>query len=351
MKISLWRISESGELAEVGGPAGSEDVLKDLLVREPRMISDDLAVIGREVKTDRGLWVDLLGVNSDGDLVIIELKTSRAPRDVVAQLLEYGAWASRLTPEDVEKILSEYGGKLRLKYNSLGELFEERFNVRIDEVEVNGEQEFVLVAEEVDSRLLDVIDYLRDYGLKIKVFLYKYVELNGGKYIAFLRVSKEEEPGVSVPKIERRRQNLKESLERKARENGVENLYRRAVERLGEVFMGQANKGLYAFKARIKPDSWPRVIIRVNVSDSSRGRGLNFEVYTKRLADYLGTSIDEVKREIFPSNADIVEWKYTKKTVDIEWSGHEWYFKSTNEIDEFVDKIKERLRRKEEESD
>ncbi|MEM2292473.1 MAG: hypothetical protein QXX41_04285 [Nitrososphaerota archaeon] len=54
------------------------------------MISDDLLVIGRQVKTAFEKYIDLLCIKRDGDLVIVELKKDKAPREVIAQILEYG---------------------------------------------------------------------------------------------------------------------------------------------------------------------------------------------------------------------------------------------------------------------
>lgn len=76
------------------------------------------------------------------------------------------------------------------------------------------------------------------------------------------------------------------------------------------------------------------------MDDSSREKGLNLEVYTKRLADFLNMTVDDVKREILPPETR--EWQYMRE-AGIEWRGDEWYFKTTEEIDEFAKRIKDRM--------
>ncbi len=52
---------------------------------------------------------NLLGVTqTQGDLLIVELKKGKASRDVIAQLLEYAAWASTLTADALAKIAEDY---------------------------------------------------------------------------------------------------------------------------------------------------------------------------------------------------------------------------------------------------
>ena len=55
--------------------------------------------IGRQTSAnveESTIFPDLLGLDSEGNLVIVELKRGKAPRDVVAQLLEYAEWAEKL---------------------------------------------------------------------------------------------------------------------------------------------------------------------------------------------------------------------------------------------------------------
>ena len=54
------------------------------------------------------IFPDLLGVDSEGNLVIVEFKRGRTPRTVVAQLLEYAAWAGKLPDSEIHQIAETY---------------------------------------------------------------------------------------------------------------------------------------------------------------------------------------------------------------------------------------------------
>ena len=79
-------------------------------------------VIGRQVPTSFGKYIDLLAIDSEGHLAIIELKRDRTPRDVVAQTLDYASWAQGLTYEDIKMIFSQY--ETTMEFESA---FEEKF--------------------------------------------------------------------------------------------------------------------------------------------------------------------------------------------------------------------------------
>jgi RecB family endonuclease NucS len=96
-QIRLWKITDKGlnELERVSFER--EKWLHDLLEKDVSLISDDLLVIGREVPTDFNRSIDLLCLDDNGDVVIIELKRDIAPRDVLAQILEYASWVDGLS--------------------------------------------------------------------------------------------------------------------------------------------------------------------------------------------------------------------------------------------------------------
>ena len=74
----------------------------------PITLNGPLLIIGRQVPTDLGKSIDLLGVDREGNVVVVELKRDRTPRDVVAQALEYAAFAAKLDAGALEGILGEY---------------------------------------------------------------------------------------------------------------------------------------------------------------------------------------------------------------------------------------------------
>lgn len=91
-----------------------EKHLENWLEQNPWALAEEpLLVIGRQTSAsvdDGTVFPDLLALDGDGNLVIIELKKSQAPREVVAQILEYAAWANELSEDDVISIAANYLG-------------------------------------------------------------------------------------------------------------------------------------------------------------------------------------------------------------------------------------------------
>jgi len=85
-----------------------EAVLEDHIAKDMGILNDRWMLIGRQVYTDFGKYVDLLGVDSSGTLIVIELKKDLTPREVVAQALDYAAWVETLEPERIAEIWNAY---------------------------------------------------------------------------------------------------------------------------------------------------------------------------------------------------------------------------------------------------
>lgn len=56
------------------------------------------------MRTKFGGLIDLLCIDNVGDVVVIELKKGRTPRDVTAQTLDYASWVKELTPDGLTEI-------------------------------------------------------------------------------------------------------------------------------------------------------------------------------------------------------------------------------------------------------
>jgi len=75
-------------------PVKEEKIIEQFLEEHPQVIEKDLYIIGRQVLTDDGKRVDLMGLDKNGDIVIIELK--QMEKDT--QLRKIGYTASREGP-------------------------------------------------------------------------------------------------------------------------------------------------------------------------------------------------------------------------------------------------------------
>ena len=100
-------------------PLDSEARLEDMLYEDPGISGIDLLIVGRQVRTSYGGYIDLLAVDADGRVHVHELKRGRTPRDVVAQTLDYGSWVKSLSVEDLEQVyVHHHDGE-----TDLGEVF------------------------------------------------------------------------------------------------------------------------------------------------------------------------------------------------------------------------------------
>lgn len=152
---------------------------------------DTLIWIGRQVKAsigESGKYPDLLGIDSSGDLVIVELKKGKTPREVVAQALEYASWASSLTFDDLNKMASEYFKSRNPDDSSdLIQRHKDVFDPDADSevvIEFNRNQKIFIVAEEVTPLIRQVTSHLRTkYQVKILCIEYKVFKSEQGEYI------------------------------------------------------------------------------------------------------------------------------------------------------------------------
>ena len=90
IEVGIWRLGEQCERLDFT-PFDNETRLEDILSADIGIINPDLLVIGRQVVTSYGKYIDLLAIDTNGHLVVIELKRDKTPREIVAQLLDYGS--------------------------------------------------------------------------------------------------------------------------------------------------------------------------------------------------------------------------------------------------------------------
>src|SRR5215212_1752300 len=106
IEVGIWRINGTPQRLRFSA-IEKETRLEDVLDADIGILDPDLMVVGRQVLTAYGKFVDLLAINAEGDLTIIELKKDRTPREVVAQVLDYASWVEALAYEDVTKMYSD----------------------------------------------------------------------------------------------------------------------------------------------------------------------------------------------------------------------------------------------------
>ncbi|MGD0125414.1 MAG: endonuclease NucS domain-containing protein [Terriglobia bacterium] len=110
--VKIWEISSGDQLVEIKkGKLNLEERIEEWMERDVSALAEGMLAIGRQVPTDYGGYIDLLCLDSQGDVVIVELKRDKTPREVVAQVLDYASWVKDLSSEEVASIAEDYLGK------------------------------------------------------------------------------------------------------------------------------------------------------------------------------------------------------------------------------------------------
>lgn len=163
LELGVWRIDKA--LVPIApSRLDVEARLQNILDQDITIANPDWFVIGREVDTGGGGRIDILAIDSIGNLIVIELKRDQTPRDVVAQVLEYGNWVNALKGDDIARIFSAYLASyhpVRSK-ESFDQAFRARFNAKEVPEDLNQEHELVIVASEFDLRSERIVTYLAD---------------------------------------------------------------------------------------------------------------------------------------------------------------------------------------------
>src|SRR3954451_16963651 len=179
IEMALWRLN-GNEPTPVGSSSlDTERRMEEILETDISILGlDRLLVIGRQVPTTWGKFVDLLALDPQGDLVVIELKRDRTPREVVAQALDYGSWAKDLDYEQLSDIYAAYrsGGDFETALkDAFGDAAPE---------ELNGNHQLIIVASELDSSTERIVDYLTDFEVPINVVFFRYIKDGANEYLA-----------------------------------------------------------------------------------------------------------------------------------------------------------------------
>ena len=142
-----------------------ESELEGWLETNPDGILEDgpLLIVGRQTPTDLGRSIDLLGVDREGNVVVVELKRDRTPRDVVAQALEYAAFVAALDVDELEGILAEYRSD---EQPALADQHREYFD-QAEAVAFNKDQRIVIVGQQVTPEIRQTALFLSSKGIQV----------------------------------------------------------------------------------------------------------------------------------------------------------------------------------------
>ncbi len=331
-EIKIWQVENGEKLTEINrSKLDFEERLENWLNQDISILSADFLIVGRQVETDYGKYIDLLCLNSNGDLVIVELKKDKTPREVTAQVLDYASWVKDLSHEKIRSLANLYFAK---KNTNLEEAFQQKFGDELPDV-LNESHSMLVVASEIDESTERIIKYLSDsYGVNINVAQFQYFKNeNGQEFLAriFLIEQSEVEQKAQTKGTKKRAPSLtSQELEEIAESNAVGELYRKIVKGLEGKFTITTGKTMLRFKGKFENSS--KVIFNLIPEKSDKEQGVCFQIYLLRFISYTNLS-EELILNILPSNKR--QWKYYPG-ADEELSGFEGYFISDEEVEKFL---------------
>jgi hypothetical protein len=178
IELGIWKLGAKLDAVEFLSME-AEDKLENYLEKDLSLVAPRLMLIGRQVATAFGKFVDLLAMDGDGNLVVIELKRNRTPREVVAQVLDYGSWVAGLSRDEIAAIYSEKNPGAELEKG-----FDETFGISLPD-EINLAHRLIVVAAELDSSTERIINYLSDrFGVPINAVFFRYFKEGKNEYLA-----------------------------------------------------------------------------------------------------------------------------------------------------------------------
>lgn len=174
--------------------------------------------MGRQTETPGGP-LDLLGVDSDGNLVVFELKRGSLTREAVAQIIDYASYLSDLVPEELSKHISERSGKLGIdKIDDYRSWYQEQFARDLPTVQ---KIKMFLVGLGVDDRARRMVSYLSKSDIDISLTTFYGFEKDGNIFLARHVEIESKPPDATTPT---KKSNL-EKLQKRVRDLQVDDYY------------------------------------------------------------------------------------------------------------------------------
>jgi len=148
--------------------------LEVLLENNPEYFFEEakILIIGRQVTTNLNTFIDLLGIDNQGNTVVIELKRDKTHRETIAQLMEYASFVDNLDYEQLNEIFQNYTNE----ESNLDDYHKEYFGIDDESISIswNKSSKLVIVAQEITPEIKQTSMYLRKKGLDFYCLEFKY---------------------------------------------------------------------------------------------------------------------------------------------------------------------------------
>lgn len=169
-EIKIWAIdSSSGEVTSVEptNQTDTEKLLEDTLVKHPKMLMSGLTLVGRQTPTAGGP-LDLLGIDSEGQLVVFELKRGTLTRDAITQIIDYSSYLESLADIDLAAYIAEQSGKNGInKIDDFEEWYSQHFAQQ--PLATLKPVQMILVGLGTDDNATRMVNFLAKSGVSLSI--------------------------------------------------------------------------------------------------------------------------------------------------------------------------------------
>ncbi len=233
--FGIWEVDETtkdSQRLEEAERTGTEAVLEDILVQNPAMLMPGLKLVGRQTPTANG-YLDLLGVDSEGRLVVFELKREKLRREAVAQAVDYASWLDSLDDAELHGLIAENSGRRGI--DAIAN-FEEWYdsNDNWDSLESLKPVRIFLVGLGADEPARRMADWLARKGVEIDLLTFLGYR-HGDRMLLARQLERgdETQPPPRPPSQNTKKKERQENLNRKLDEYGMRDLWQDAVAIVG----------------------------------------------------------------------------------------------------------------------
>jgi hypothetical protein len=291
-QIGIWRVADQGLKRLQPSNIDFEKDLEDWIEQDPELLEQGLEIVGRQLHVEGG-YLDLLGINPQGQWVVIELKGQDTDRNALTQALDYASCIATMPWDELQHKLDGY---LEKKDSSIEEL--------IGAQGLDGEQGEIrdviiyVVGTGSSPGLNRMVDYLSGvHDLPITLVSYQVFQIDGGHKVLVRELTEPEETVREVSKA-----RSAEEIRSQADENGIGDEFQMILE-------AATRNGLYprTYRACImytSPSNRSRMLFTVRNWTQSDGL-LQLYFSPTAFAEFYPVS-EEMMRSLFGED----EWRH-----------------------------------------
>jgi Holliday junction resolvase-like predicted endonuclease len=161
------------------GSVSVEKDIEDWIESVPELLQSGLTIVGRQVRLDAGI-ADLIGLDTQGRWVVIEIKRGQIRRDTIAQAVDYASSMTELPMEKLRQIAEEY---LQTRDSSLSEVVGQAATSEVLEL-ANREVSIAVVGTGEEDGLERMVRFLSEKGqLAITLISFSVFEQPSGEIV------------------------------------------------------------------------------------------------------------------------------------------------------------------------